>query len=64
VLAIKTYKELMKLFLRGTCNVVEFLGFEISVFWCKLVFEAPLLLSNLKTQKVSTGDHMISYAMV
>jgi hypothetical protein len=47
VFTIKTYKELMELFLRRRRNVIEVLGFEISIFWCKLVLESPLLLENL-----------------
>jgi hypothetical protein len=47
VFTIKTYKELMELFLRRRSNVIEVLGFEISIFWCKLVLESPLLLENL-----------------
>jgi hypothetical protein len=47
VFTIKTYKELMELFLRRRRNVIEVLGFEISIFWRKLVLESPLLLENL-----------------
>jgi hypothetical protein len=47
VFTIKTYKELMELFLRRRRNVIEVLGFEISIFWRKLVLESTLLLENL-----------------
>ncbi len=50
VLAIKTYKELMKLYLRSTRNVIEIFCFKISILLCKLVpvLEAMLLLIHLK----------------
>jgi hypothetical protein len=51
VFTIKTYKELMELFLRRRRNVIEVLGFEISIFWRKLVLESPLLLENLSQDK-------------
>ena len=44
VLAIKTDKELMELFLGSTCNMIKILGFEICIFSGNLVLQALLLL--------------------
>jgi hypothetical protein len=43
VLAVKTDKELVELLLGSTSNVIVILGFEICVFWSKLVPQASLL---------------------
>jgi hypothetical protein len=51
MLAIQSNKELMELFLWSTRNVVEPLGFEISIFGCKFVLETTLLFLNLQKVK-------------
>ncbi len=47
VLAVKTDKELVQLFLGSTFNVIEIFGFKICIFWSELVLQASLLFLNL-----------------
>ena len=56
VLAIKTDKELMELFLGSTCNMIKILGFEICIFSGNLVLQALLLFLNLNINK---SEHYI-----
>ena len=48
VLAIKSDKELMELFLGSTCNMIKILGFKICIFSGNLVLQALLLFLNLR----------------
>ena len=61
MLAIKTDKELMELFLGSTCNMIKILGFEICIFSGNLVLQALLLFLNLNINK---SEHYIVYDMV
>ena len=61
VLAIKTDKELMELFLGSTCNMIKILGFEICIFSGNLVLQALLLFLNLNINK---SEHYIVYDIV
>jgi hypothetical protein len=61
VLAIKTDKELMELFLGSTCNMIKILGFEICIFSGNLVLQALLLFLNLNINK---SEHYIVYDVV
>lgn len=61
MLAIKTDKELMELFLGSTCNMIKILGFEICIFSGNLVLQALLLFLNLNINK---SEHYIVYDIV
>ena len=61
MLAIKTDKELMEIFLGSTCNMIKILGFEICIFSGNLVLQALLLFLNLNINK---SEHYIVYDIV
>ncbi len=52
VLAVKADKELVQPFLGSTFNVIEIFGFEICMFWSKLVLQASLLFLNLEIHDI------------
>ena len=65
MLAIQSNKELMKLFLWSTRNVIKLLGFEKCILGYKFVLETTLLfldLHNVKTLKDIVYD--IAYDIV
>jgi len=51
MLAIQSNKELMELFLWSTQNVIEPLGFEISILGYQFVLETTLLFLDLHILK-------------
>ena len=52
MLAIQSNKELMELFLWSTQNVIEPLGFEISILGYQFVLETTLLFLDLHYVKI------------